>query len=203
MVRFDKSNEDVIAASARPVLLALAGGRSLFVDMVDDLSQQVVVKVSARLESGAPITDLISYTKQAARNTFFTSRDKLLREVPMSIIGEPAYPAKWAGNVMFRPIEVSPSTQVAEQDDHLRYQKIITGALANLSVREEEILRLRFEDGRSSAEVADLLGYKNAGSVDTIVSRARKHLETYLSSVTPSLLGLVLPRSLREIMNHD
>ena len=53
---------------------------------------------------------------------------------------------------------------------------MIRRALANLAPSERCVLQLRVVEGRSSAEVADLLGYKSPAVVDTIASRARKKL---------------------------
>ena len=86
---------------------------------------------------------------------------------------------------------LSPSSRAIQRDDQRRHAPMIRRAFANLAPSERCVLQLRFDEGRSSAEVADLLGYKSPAVVDTIVSRARKKLDDQLS---PSLRFLARGR---------
>lgn len=72
---------------------------------------------------------------------------------------------------------LTPSSDVVRRDDQRRHAPMIVVALANLSEMERTVLKLRFVDGRTSTEVAELLGYKSEAVVNITVSRARNEPE--------------------------
>lgn len=55
---------------------------------------------------------------------------------------------------------VAPEQEVLAQEEHSRL--LITQGMANLSEKEQEVLRLYYFEDRSMAEIAGIMGYNNA-----------------------------------------
>ncbi len=77
-----------------------------------------------------------------------------------------------------RQIEVADTSEAAESSE-VRYARL-EKALATLSPREQELVRLRYVERRSSHEVAEVMGLTE-GHVNTIMSRVYSQLRKQLS----------------------
>ena len=146
-------------------------------------------KVLRRLRDGRRIDDLAAYSKQTARNVFNDWPRSKGREQEHTHRDADRDGSSTRLAEHLATASRSPSSRVIQRDDQRRHAPMIRQALADLAASERCVLHLRFVEGRSSAEVADLLGYKSPAVVDTIVSRARKKLRDQIS---PSLIGIVI-----------
>jgi RNA polymerase sigma factor (sigma-70 family) len=177
---------ELIYEAATPVLRALTRNDPYGRDELEDLLATVTAKVLGRLNQGPPVEDVARYAKQVARNTF----NDWLRHRQRH--PETPWPNRSDGEpVSFRAQQSSPSSVVARRDDQRRHAAAIRDGLDALSGTEREVLRLRYEEGRSAADVAKQLGYKNAAVVDTVAARARKKLA---DGLPPSLIDKVDPK---------
>lgn len=179
--------------AAHPVLRSLARGDALDQAEVPDLLNIVTERVLARRRAGHQIDDLALYAKQAARNVF---RDWLRRKRRQREHVHRHVSSESSTSLLDRLYDsnsLTPSSLVAQHDDQRRHAPMIRDAFASLSPTERAVFDLRFAQGRSSAEVAQILGYNSPGVVDTTVSRARKKLRDRLpQSLMDPILGTVI-----------
>ena len=180
-----------IQQAAEPVLRAMARGDPYERAEVPDLLNTVLEKVLRRLRDGRRIDDLAAYSKQTARNVFNDWARTKDREQEHTHRDADRDGSSTPLAEHLATASLSPSSRVIQRDDQRRHAPMIRQALANLAPTERCVLHLRFVEGRTSAEVADLLGYKSPAVVDTIVSRARKKIDDQLS---PSLRFLARGR---------
>lgn len=182
-----------VRTAAHPVLRSLARGDPLDQAEVPDLLDIVTERVLARRRAGHPIDDLALYAKQAARNVFkdwLRSKRRQRAHVHHHVSDESSSTS--FVDRLYDSASLTPSSLVAQRDDQRRHAPMIRDAFASLSPMERAVLDLRFVEGRSSAEVAQILGYKSSGVVDTTVSRAREKLRNRLpQSLMDPILGTV------------
>ncbi|MGH8991306.1 MAG: RNA polymerase sigma factor [Acidimicrobiia bacterium] len=179
----------VVQEAAKPVLRALAGADPVDHDQVPDLLATVTERVLRRLRRGAEIEDLVTYAKQAARNVFSDwLRSKRRERTHRHRDGGPESLSTPLAERLAAS-SLTPSSAVVRRDDQRRHALMIQAAVAGLSAKERAVLQLRFVEGRTSAEVAEILGYRSPAVVDVTVSRARKKLRDQLP---PSLMGPIL-----------
>ena len=173
-----------IQEAATPVLLALTRGDAHARDQLEDLLSTVTAKVLGRLTREPPVEDLEHYVKQVARNAFNDWLRHKQRH-PEDLLSDGSL-----SNNNQLP-QTTPSSLAVRRDDQRRHAAAIREVMERLSGAEQAVLRLRYGDGLSAAEVAAQLGYKSAAVVDTIAARARKKLAERLPQ---SLIDKVAPR---------
>lgn len=165
---------------------------------VEDMVQTVVENVTRQVAHGADIRNLAAYTTRAARNTLNgLLRKRQGRPVHIGVVD--AFVERDLGELALDRTGASTSLDVIERESRARHSRIIAEMLGEdgpLNSTETQVLLLRHEEGRSSAEVADILGLAGPGSVDTIASRARKKLLDHLEG-TSNTLYLMIARQLR------
>lgn len=179
----------VIQQAAEPVLRALARGNALDHAEVPDLLATVSERVLRRIRQGSEIEDLATYAKQTARNVF---TDWLRSQRRGRRHRQPDEGPRSLSTPLVERLATSsltPSSAVVRRDDQRRHALMIQAALAGLTAKERAVLELRFGEGRSSAEVAAILGYRSEAVVDVTASRARRKLRDWLP---PSLMDPIL-----------
>ncbi len=190
MGRHDTEQALEVREAAEPVLRALAGSDAVAQAEVPDLLGTVTVRVLARLRPGHDIENVAAYAKQTARNVFkdwLRSKRHHGRHIHRDANRDSS--STPLTEHLYNRASLTPSSLAALHDDQRRHAPMIEAALASLTATERAVLGLRFGDGRSSAEAAEILGYRSAAVVDTMVARARRKLRDRLPQ---SLMGPIL-----------
>ena len=175
----------VVREAAEPVLRALAGGDPVDLDELAGLLDEVAAKVLQHIESDRGVDDVPQYAKQVARTTFIDwLRSKKRHRAHMQL---PAHRDPLTSELteeLYSRTEMTPSSLVVHADDQRRHRPMIKAALDTLTQRERDVLHLRFVAHKPPTEVAELLGYKSAASVNSTVDRIRDKI---LAELSPSL----------------
>src|SRR5688500_11565407 len=143
----------------------------------DDLVQETSVRAVPRLDRLGPETaDVGAYLFTTLRNLFLKQVERTKRQEPVAEVPEPALPT---------PIEDDPErgTLLRGQQDEVRL------ANARLQPRQRLVLARRELEGRSYAEIGELVGMKE-NAVAQLIFRAREslRLELRLAQVDPERL---------------
>ncbi len=143
----------------------------------DDLVQETFVRAVPRLDKLDPATaDVGAYLFTTLRNLFLKQVERTKRQQPMAEVPEPVLPT---------PIEDDPErgTLLRGQQDEVRL------ANAKLQPRQRLVLALRELEGRSYAEIGELVDMKE-NAVAQLIFRAREslRLELRLAQVDPDRL---------------
>ena len=174
----------VVQEAAAPVLRALAGGDPVDLDELPGLLDEVTAKVLQHIESDRGVDDVPQYAKQVARSTFIDwLRSKRRHRAHMQLPVD-RDPLTSELDELYSRTEMTPSSLVVHADDQRRHRPMIKAALDTLTQREREVLHLRFVARKPPAEVAELLEYKSAASVNSTVDRIRDKI---LAELSPSL----------------
>ena len=148
-------------AAAQRVLNALAIGQGDAKASLADMEAAVLERVFRKLQAGEEIHDVKAYAKQVARRIYVDWHRQRARDKRYKPVDPPL---------------MTPASLVVQNDDQRRHAADIQRALAGLSALDQAVVQLR-DEGSSSAEIAELLGYKSAAVVDTKLSRIRRRLE--------------------------
>ena len=127
----------------------------------DDLVQDTIVKAWAKFEKFTVGTDLRAWLFTILRNTFFSHRRKISREV-----ADPD--GVFAGKISVLP-----------QHDGLLALREFQGSFDRLSAEHREVLMLVGANGYSYEEAAQMMGVAT-GTLKSRVSRARAQLTRFM-----------------------
>lgn len=133
----------------------------------DDLVQDTIVKAWSKFDKFTLGTDLRAWLFTILRNTFFSHRRKISREVP-----DPD--GVFAGKLSVLP-----------QHDGLLALREFQTAFARLSAEHREVLMLVGANGYSYDEAAQMMGVAT-GTAKSRASRARAQLATMMGMTSPT-----------------
>ncbi len=133
----------------------------------DDLVQDTIVKAWSKFDKFTPGTNLRAWLFTILRNTFFSNRRKISREVP-----DPD--GAFAGKLAVLP-----------QHDGVLALREFEVAFDALSAEHREVLMLVGANGYSYDEAAQMMGVAT-GTVKSRASRARARLATLMGMTSPT-----------------
>lgn len=156
------------AAWRLPALLRYAAVLTGDRDLAQDIVQEVMGRAQLRWRKIARLDQPDHYVRRMITNEFLSWRRRWGRVIPV-------------GQVTDRPPPAGPdaATVHAERD-------ALLAELARLPRRQQAVLVLRFYEGLSDAEIADLLGCR-PGTVRGYASRALAALRIQLNADRPIL----------------
>lgn len=159
---------DMVAAipHLRAFATSLCGDR----ERADDLVQETILKAWDNRGSFTPGTNLKAWLFTILRNTYFSERRKLKREVEDA-------DGKIAARVAIHP----------EQHGHMDFRDF-QEALNQLTTDQREALILVGAEGFSYEQVADICGCA-VGTIKSRVNRARTHLAQLLGVTNVAEFG--------------
>lgn len=128
----------------------------------EDVVQDAFAGLVGRYGDGADVNNLMSYLRKAVVN----NAGSVLRRRRVAR----AYVAP------YEPAVNGPESNAILADEH----REVLAALRRLSPRQREVLVLRYWEGRSEAEIAEILGISQ-GTVKSTVSRALVALNEHLA----------------------
>lgn len=134
--------------------------------LAEDVVQESLVRAQSRWSRISATEQPEAYLKRMVLNEYLSWRRRL-RAVPAS---------DQTIERATRPVD-DPSSGVAERD-------AIVGLIAALPPRQRAVLALRYYEGCTDAEIADLLGCREA----TVRSHASRALATLRAATTTSVL---------------
>jgi RNA polymerase sigma-70 factor (ECF subfamily) len=140
-----------------PALRAFAMSLTRNHAAADDLVQDTIVKAWSAIDRFTPGTDLKAWLFTILRNTFFSDRRKLGREVP-----DP------------EGLHAATRSQKPDHDARLAMSEFLA-AFDQLSAEHREVLILVGANGYSYEEAAEMIGVPR-GTVKSRASRARQRL---------------------------
>lgn len=141
--------------------------------LAEDLTQETFIKAFRFLSSYDQERRLASWLFRIAHNT---ALDHLRRKRPATVTLETEDQDEGSLMAVLEDETVARPERAAEGKQQVRH---LEAALAELSLDEREIILLRFSEGLSYQEIADVTGVA-MGSVKTHIHRGRKRLAAAL-----------------------
>jgi RNA polymerase sigma-70 factor (sigma-E family) len=155
-------------ATARlPALLRYAAVLTGSSDLAQDIVQEVLVRVHARWHQIATLAVPDRYVRRMVTNEFLSWRRRWTRLLPVAAVSEDGRPA-----AMAEPPDAA--AIYAERD-------ALLAELGRLPRRQQVVLVLRYYEGLSDPEIAEILGCR-PGTVRGYASRALATLRIGLGS---------------------
>jgi RNA polymerase sigma-70 factor (sigma-E family) len=145
------------AAARLPALLRYAAVLTGSTDLAQDIVQEVLVRVHTRWHSIARLAVPDQYVRRMVTNEFLSWRRRWVRLVPVGAVAEDRRPATVADQ---------PDAAAAHAERHA-----VLAELGRLPRRQQVVLVLRYYEGLSDTEIADVLGCRPA-TVRGYASRA-------------------------------
>lgn len=138
-------------------------------DLINDLLQDMFIKLWLRKESTGPIDNVKGY--------FFTVMRALCFDY---IKSRNAVEAKKA-NIQFLDLQISIEDEITQRETTLKQRKVIESALNRLPKRQREIMRLRFYESLDCTEIGEKTGIKYQSVVNHMYRAVQTLRELYTS----------------------
>lgn len=136
-------------------------------DVINDLLQEMFIKLWLRKESTAPIENVKGY--------FFT----VMRSLCIDYIkNRNAVKAKESG-IEFSDLQISIEDEITHRETTLKQRKVIEYALNRLPERQREIMRLRFYESLNCTEIGAMTGIKYQSVVNHMYRAVQTLRELY------------------------
>lgn len=163
------------------------------VNLIEDAIHDLFVNLWANRENlGNPVS-VKNYLYKSVRNLLFRKIRNQLRFSDLTESDEHV------------PFEVSFDHQMILNEDQLRIQDTLKSVLSQLPPRQREIIYLRFYDGLSYEEIADIMGI-NVSSTYKLLYKALENLQQSLGAIaiaTVHVLFRLLPGSSADLLPAD
>jgi RNA polymerase sigma-70 factor (sigma-E family) len=131
----------------------------------EDLVQEVLLKAHRRWDRMAPDRDPYSYVRRMVVNEYLSWRRRWGRMLPSQNLPDVI------------PDAPDPATTYADRT-------VLDAALATLAKRQRAVLVLRYYDGLTDREIAEVLGC-SVGTVRGYASRALAAMRTHMNTLVP------------------
>lgn len=150
--------------------LFVYGNRMLNDDeLTDDVIQEMFIKLWLRRESIGPIANVQGY--------FFA----VMRSGCLDCIKSRGSVEAKKTKIEFLDLEISTEEMITQRETTLKQKKMIELALNQLSVRQQEIMRLRFFESMNCGEIAAATGIKYQSVVNHMYRAVQTLRELYTS----------------------
>lgn len=158
-------------------------------ELVKDCIQEIFVKLFKSSSLGEAVSPC-SYLLKSVRNMIYDKLSSALVNHECADIEE-----------MFLAIPEDDDffdSLFPDSDDEIKFKKRLTDALNTLSSQQRQVIYLRFVEGLSHREIADVLGIAEQSSMN-LVNRGISKLRTLLSVRDTVLLFMILSHFFKKI----
>ena len=149
------------------------------INLIEDVIHDLFVNLWTNRENLGNPTSIKNYLYKSVRNMLFR---KIRNQMRFSDLVE--------SDEHF-PFEVSFDHQLIVNEEQKKIQETLKVVLGQLPPRQREIIYLRFYDGLSYDEIADIMGI-NVSSTYKLLYKALENLQRNLGSVALIALGILL-----------
>ncbi|WPV00719.1 sigma-70 family RNA polymerase sigma factor [Mucilaginibacter sp. cycad4] len=163
----NKRSYSIIHQNLYPVLYTLGNRMVNDEELTDDLIQEVFIKLWLRKESIGPIGNVKGY--------FFA----VMRSVCLDFIRSKDLVETRMARIEFLDLQISIEDEITQKEATLKQRRMIEYALNRLPDRQQEIIRLRFFEGLTCAEIGSMTGIKYQSVVNHVYRAVQTLRELY------------------------